>query len=294
MVQPSVCLRRLFVLHVVVLAWSHHDAKARADRAGEGGGGWGEEEGGEGCDPKFRRNVESCLESLQGFHVMTRHKTLLLGDWRRTDFICMFQLMQVVGVCLTSLYALNPRARRWRSLCGFQSVDPRLLSVYGQAVCRNKDVLKEHGDCLRRSQGVMEGCLYHFHARIPSRLSTGMWKEPLYSPHCSYQAYAEHCYEKHMFGRCSLDLYYAHLDILKATRPATCSWKDVDLLKRRFREAESYIVYYSNGGAGGGGGSCAWLGLRRRGGGGLTAYLLLAVAVSVVVSLGTVEVLGVG
>ncbi|KAL8595224.1 hypothetical protein ACOMHN_043377 [Nucella lapillus] len=236
MVYISVRLRQLIVCYFVLCVCSH-GARQKVDV--------GEAEA-EGCDPDFRKNVEKCLHSLQGFHVMTRHKTLRLGDWDRTDLICMFQLTRVVVLCLNSIYALNPLTKRWRSLCGFHSLDPTLLNLYGQAVCRNKEVLKTHGECLNKSQGVLQSCVYGYHARAPSRLSVGMYKEPLHSPHCSYHAYTEHCYEKRMFRRCSIDLYYAHLDILKSTRPPTCSWQTIDFLKRRFRETESYIVYYSS------------------------------------------------
>ncbi|XP_070191931.1 uncharacterized protein [Littorina saxatilis] len=203
-------------------------------------GGGGEKQS---CDPAFKQGVENCMRPLKGFPVLTRDRTLLAEDWGKTDVICRWKLIHSTSLCLSSLYAVCPDTKVHRSLCGYTGLDPKLLVHYGDLVCKHKDVLKNHSACMNSSRCSLKQCLDKYDPFIPSRLSTGLWKSPRYTPYCSYHAYAEHCHEKLLFYQCGTELYYVQMDILKNMRPSPCTDQQVKHLKRRFRLSEIDVVF---------------------------------------------------
>ncbi|XP_076447737.1 uncharacterized protein LOC143284691 [Babylonia areolata] len=195
-----------------------------------------------GCDPEFKASVERCLGLLQGFPVLAVNKSFVSADWKKTDVICRRELVSSASECVREEYGRCPETWAWRSLCGFQSVQPDLMLRYGQAVCRHREVLQKHWGCLRTQHCSLRTCLDSYDPHLPSVLTVGMLKSPRHDPLCSYQAFTELCYETNLQAGCPRAMHLAHLEVINSSRPFPCSAHDLDRLKRRFFQSEIFTA----------------------------------------------------
>nr|KAG5704317.1 hypothetical protein BaRGS_012626 [Batillaria attramentaria] len=138
----------------------------------------------ERCNRSFKDSVERCMANIRDFPVLTRKKTLVIGQIERTKVICDYGLVNMSGICVATVYAQCPRVNQMKTDCDLQWLDPDFLLQYGHIICNNIHALEENLQCIEARTCNLEKCLMTFDPYVPSRLSTGIWKTPRYSADC--------------------------------------------------------------------------------------------------------------